>query len=149
MASNLKQIKIRNSVYEQLDNLKRDDESYSIAIQKIMDDNANLKAMNEELRHDKHLLMKIAMKTEDSIAFPNIAHSVIFALCHVLEDKGISDEDKFICLKTYLRPSLNEDYEAVLSSLSSFEEDFEIESPIIQRVYSWIQDKYDLKEDLK
>ena len=89
----LKQIKIRYSVYEQLDNLKRDDESYSIAIQNLIDENKQLKSMNDELRQDKDKLMKIVMKTDDSIALINVYHKAFFGIIEVLRMKEDSDED--------------------------------------------------------
>lgn len=139
----LKQIKIREAVYKQLDSFKRDDESYSIAIQNIIDENARLKARNLELREDNDKLMRIAMKTEDSIAFPNINHSTIFAIIEVLKS-DYSDEDKINCLKIYLRPNLEENPLAVKSCIDSFIQEHDDYAPLLDKVSSWIQEDFEI-----
>ena len=67
MASNIN-IKVTENVKKQLDEMKLESESYNVLIQRLMRE-------NQELRQDKDTLMKIAMKTPDSIAFPQIAHT--------------------------------------------------------------------------
>ena len=138
----LKQIKIRQGVYEQLNSLKRDDESYSIAIQNLIDENKNLKARNDELRTDNDKLMRIAMKTEDSIAFPNINHSTIFAIIEVLKS-DYSDEDKINCLRIYLRPNLEENPQAVKSCIDSFIQEHDDYAPILEKLLSWINETFE------
>ena len=139
----LKQIKIREGVYEQLKDYMRDDESYSIAIQNLIDENQRLQARNDELREDNDRLMRIAMKTEDSIAFPNINHSTIFAIIEVLKS-DYSDEDKINCLKIYLRPNLDENPHAVKSCIDSFIQEHNDYAPILDKVSSWIQEAYEI-----
>lgn len=134
----LKQIKIRYSVYEQLDNLKRDDESYSIAIQNLIDENKQLKSMNDELRQDKDKLMKIVMKTDDSIALINVYHKAFFGIIEVLRMKEDSDEDKLDYLKTYLRPSLEENPPIVLSCIELIKKEHEDYAPILDDFHEWI-----------
>lgn len=138
----LKQIKIREGVYEQLKEYMRDDESYSIAIQNLIDENQSLKARNLELREDNDRLMRIAMKTEDSIAFPNINHSTIFAIIEVLKS-DYSDEDKLNCLKIYLRPNLEENPSSVKSCIDSFIQEHEDSSEILGELLSWINETFE------
>ena len=68
----LKQIKIREAVYKQLDSFKRDDESYSIAIQNLIDENKRLKAKNDELREDNDKLMVIGINNMNEIYFEKV-----------------------------------------------------------------------------
>ena len=120
----------------------RDDESYSIAIQNLIDENKNLQARNLELRQDNDRLMKIAMQTEDSIAFPTINHSTIFAILEVMQS-DYSDEDKIDCLKIYLRPNLEENPSSVKSCIDSFIQEHDENSPILEELLSWINETFE------
>ena len=137
----LKQIKIREAVYKQLDSFKRDDESYSIAIQNLIDENERLKARNDELKSDKETLMKIAMKTEDSIAFPNMSHYIYFVLPQVLKD-DYSDDEKMDYLKMYLRPLLDNDSDEVLRWIDDFKGEYDFYHGLIGDLESWIKNNY-------
>ena len=131
----LKQIKVDDEVVKELDSLKFKNESYNILIKRILKEFKSLK-------EDKKMLMKIAMKTDDSLALPNINHKVFFAVTQVLKDTSYSDDEKFGYLKIYLRPSLEDDSDAVLSMLESIKNDYDIESPILDKVISWIHETY-------
>ena len=131
----LKQIKVDDEVVNELDSLKFKNESYNILIKRILKEFKSLK-------EDKEMLMKIAMKTDDSLALPNINHNVFFAVTQVLKDTSYSDDEKFGYLKIYLRPSLEDDSDAVLSMLESIKNDYDIESPILDKVISWIHETY-------
>lgn len=130
-----KQIKIDDEVVDELDSLKFKNESYNILIKRLLKELDSLKA-------DKEMLMKIVMKTEDSIAFPNINHSVFFAISQVIKDDFYSDDEKLGYLKIYLRPSLEDDSDAVLSMIDSIKNDYDIDSPILNEVTSWIKESY-------
>ena len=86
--------------------------------------------------------MKIAMKTEDSIAFPNINHSVHFALSQVLGDDIASDSEKLSALKIYLRPSIDEDVHAVLFNINEFKSENPSYTDVLDNLTSWINDLY-------
>lgn len=133
MASNIN-IKVTENVKKQLDEMKLENESYNVLIQRLMRE-------NKELRQDKDTLMKIAMKTPDSIAFPQIAHYVYFALSEVLKD-GTSDEEKLSNLKVYLKPSLDKDFAQVLSSIDMFKLEYNVGNDVLRDLSSWIRDTY-------
>ena len=102
-----------------------------------------LEKENEELKQDKDTLMKIAMKTHDSMIFPEIAHKVNFALIEVLKDSS-SDEDKLSRLKTYLKPSLDNDVHEVLNYIEEFKKDNERHETLLNDLSSWIKYTYRL-----
>jgi len=131
----LKTIKVTDKVKAELDSIRLDKESYNILIQRLLRE-------NKSLRHDKDCLMKIAMKTEDSIAFPNVNHSVFFALSKVLGDEIASDSEKLSALKIYLRPSLDEDSNAVLKNIDEFKSTYQIDVDVLEDLTSWIKESY-------
>ena len=135
MASNIN-IKVTENVKKELDDLKLESESYNVLIQRLMRE-------NQELRQDKHTLMKIAMKTPDSIAFPQIAHSTYFALMQVLKDNDLENDDKLNYLKIYLKPSLEINYKEVLSAINSFSNEFEDYKDFLLNLTLWIEKQYD------
>ena len=59
----MKQIKISEKVYDELKSLMLDKETFNLVIQRIL-------LENKSLKEDKVMLMKIAMNTDNSIAFP-------------------------------------------------------------------------------
>lgn len=131
--SEYKQIRLNPDVRELLDEYKMNGESYSIAIGRLFKE-------NNALKEDKDKLMKMAMKTPDSIALPNINHSVIFAITQVLKMDYDSEEDKLKSLKIYLRPSLAENYSQVYSIIDGFKEEYPEYSPILDKLLLWIKD---------
>ena len=135
MASNIN-IKVTENVKKELDEMKLESESYNVLIQRLMRE-------NQELRQDKHTLMKIAMKTPDSIAFPQIAHSTYFALMQVLKDKDSSPIDKLNALKIYLKPSLEINHKDVLKAINSFSDEFEEYKDFLLNLTMWIEKQYD------
>lgn len=135
MASNIN-IKVTENVKKELDDLKLESESYNVLIQRLMRE-------NQELRQDKHTLMKIAMRTPDSIAFPQIAHSTYFALMQVLKDNDLENDDKLNYLKIYLKPSLEINYKEVLSAINSFSNEFEDYKDFLLNLTLWIEKQYD------
>lgn len=137
----LKQIKIKESVYNQINSMKKEDDSFSNVLQRLIDENKQLKETNVELKQDKDKLMKIAMKTPDAMAFPRIAHYVIFALIEVLKDNS-SDEKKLSNLKTYLKPSLERDASEVLKDIENFKQEYDVSSNVLNELSSWIKETY-------
>ena len=134
MASNIN-IKVTENVKKQLDDLKLEGESYNVLLQRLM---SEVKALKE----DKAMLMKIAMKTPDSIAFPNVTHSTYFALMQVLKDNALSPIDKLNALKVYLKPSLEINPEGVLIAVNSFADEFDEHKDFLLNVIMWIEKQY-------
>ena len=133
--SDLRTIKVSEKVKAELDSIRLDKETYNLAIQRLLRE-------NQSLRHDKDCLMKIAMKTEDSIALINVNHSVIFALNLVLGDKNASDDEKLSALKIYLRPSIDKDIHAVLYNIKEFKSENPTYTDVLDKLSSWINDLY-------
>lgn len=134
MASNIN-IKVTENVKKQLDDLKLEGESYNVLLQRLM---SEVKALKE----DKAMLMKIAMKTPDSIALPNVTQSTYFALMQVLKDKALSPIDKLNALKVYLKPSLDINPEGVLNAVNSFADEFDEHKDFLLNVVMWIEKQY-------
>ena len=134
MASNIN-IKVTENVKRELDEMKLESESYNVLLQRLMRE-------NKELRQDKDTLMKIAMKTPDSIAFPNVTHSTYFALIQVLKDNDSSPIDKLNALKVYLKPSLEINPKEVLRAVNSFSDEFEEHKDFLINLIMWIEKQY-------
>ena len=131
----MKQIKISEEIYNELKELMFDKETFNLVIQRILKE-------NQTLREDKDKLMKIAMKTEDSIAFPNVNHTTIFSLIQVLKDTHYSDDEKLGYLKIYLKPSLEVDAKQVLVNVDDFKSEYDIEGDVLDKLTSWIKEEY-------
>lgn len=164
----LKTIKVSDKVKADLDSIRLDKETYNLAIQRLIQENSSLKrqissyddtlellknVVNKQsdeikaVREDKDSLMKIALKTEDSIAFPNVNHSSFFAITQVLKDSSYSDDEKLSFMKIYLKPSILEDKEAVLSMIEAIKSDYgfseEFANPqLLDKLSSFIQETY-------
>lgn len=133
-----KQIRISIDLKDKLDDFRLHGESYNVAINRMLQEHESLKA-------DKEALMKIALKTEDSIAFPTVRHSTFFAVMEVLKDKSSSDDDKLAFMKIYLKPSIAEDKEAVLSMIEAIKSDYGfskdfINPSLLDKLSSWIRE---------
>ena len=131
MASNIN-IKVTESVKKQLDEMKLEGETYNVLIQRLMRE-------NKALQDDKHTLMKIAMKTPDSIALPTISHTTYFALTRVLLDNATSDEDKLSHLKSYLHGAMSQDPDEVLRNVCEFQREFDmLGNNVLDKLVVWI-----------
>ena len=138
MASNIN-IKVTESVKKELDDMKLEGETYNVLIQRLMRE-------NKALQDDKDTLMKIAMKTPDSIAFPQIAHTTYFALMQVLKDESSSDEDKLSYLKTYLHGVMALDPDEVLRNVYQFQKDFDMgNTEVFNELVVWITHESELQ----
>ena len=139
---NLKQIRIKRSVCDRLDNHKDKDDSYTDVIKALLDENKMLKEYVEELKADKHVLMKIAMQTPDSIALPNLSHKVFFALMEVLKLKDIDVEDKILYMRIYLKDELKARPLDVLNEIEEFKQEYDPSNEFLNELISYIKDKY-------
>lgn len=131
----MKQIKISQKVYDELKALMLDKETFNLVIQRIL-------LENKYLKEDKIMLMKIAMQTEDSIAFPTINHSSIFAIHNMLKDTSYSDDDKLGYLKIFLQKDLEKDSNQVLKNIKDFKENYNIGHNILDNLSLWIEETY-------
>lgn len=116
--------------------MKLEGESYNVLLQRLMRE-------NNALKHDKETLMKIAMRTPDSIAFPQITHSTYFALMQVLKEQSLTPIEKVNLLKVYLKPSLDINHVEVLNAVNSFSDEFEEHKDLLLNVTMWIEKQYD------
>lgn len=131
-----KQVRLNPEVRELLDDYKMNGESYSIAIGRLFKE-------NQLLRESQDRLMKMAMRTEDSIALPTVNHQTYFAIMELMQMEN-SDDDKLKNLKIYLRPSLMENPSQVYSNVLSIKKDFPEFSPILDKLSSWIEETFKL-----
>lgn len=97
-----------------------------------------LREENEELRRQNDKLFKMLMKTEDSIALPDVTHRAFFGIMEILSMDKVNDEDKLDYLKIYLRPSIEENPQIVLSCIASIKEEHERYSSILNDFNDWI-----------
>ena len=128
----------------QLDNISFELSRLHDENRRLKKENKELKKQIEELKQDKDNLMKIAMKSPESKAFPEIAHYIYFALTEVLKDNSLSDEEKLTNLKTYLKPSLDKDTHQALHYVKEFQKEYTSFESIINELISWIKFAYKL-----
>jgi len=136
----MKQIEISENVYDELNSLMLDKETFNLVIQRLIHENKSLK-------QDKIMLMKIALQTEDSIALSDVNHASFFAITEVLKDSSTSDDEKIGFLKIYLKPSLISDTDKVLSMIASIKSDDDLSDEfknnyVLDNILSWIKENY-------
>lgn len=141
MMAEYKQVRLNPEVRGLLDDYKMDGESYSIAIGRLFKE-------NELLRDSQDRLMKMAMKTPDSIALPEVSHKTIFSIMEILKIEGKSHEEKIDSLKNYLRPSLEENPLKVFESIQTFKMEISpSHSEELEELSSWILNNYEIYSD--
>ena len=79
-------IKITNAVNDKLLNLKIDNESYSVIIANLLEENERLKEDVAYLKEEKKDLYKLALKTSDSVALINNVHKATYVLNNSVEN---------------------------------------------------------------
>ena len=79
-------IKITNAVKDKLLNLKIDNESYSVIIANLLEENERLKEDVAYLKEEKKDLYKLALKTSDSVALINNVHKATYVLNNSVEN---------------------------------------------------------------
>lgn len=135
-----KQIRISIDLKDKLDDFRLHGESYNVAINRMLNEHKSLK-------EDKEMLMKIALKTEDSIALVNVNHASFFAIMNVLKDSSLSDDEKLNVMKALLKPSIMADKQAVLSMIEAIKSDYgfseDFANPVLlDKLSSFIQETY-------
>ena len=110
-------MRITNNVKDKLEDMKIDNESLSIVIARLIED-------NKQLREDKETLYKIVLNTSNSIAFPNNIHRATFFITRCLFDNGIDENKKLDELKKYLFEMLSSDPISVIDSIDNLKDMF-------------------------
>lgn len=139
---NLKQIRIKQSVCDRLDERKGKDDSYTDVVKALLDENEQLKEYVEELKQDKNKLMKIAMQTPDSTALQNLAHKVFFAIAEVLKLKDIDVEEKILYVRIYLKDELETKPREVLKEIEELKQEFDSSNEFLNELAKYVKDKF-------
>ena len=108
-------MRITNNVKSKSEDMKIDNESLSNVIARLIEE-------NKQLRQDKDTLYKIALRTSNSIAFPNNIHRATFVLTRCLFDTGISENKKLDDMKKYLSEMLSSDPTSVIDSIDNLKD---------------------------
>ena len=139
-------IKITNAVKDKLLNLKIDNESYSVIIANLLEENERLKEDVAYLKEEKKDLYKLALKTSDSVALINNVHKATYFIVKVIEDKTLDNAEQLRQLKEYLSEMLASDKDSVIATIKNLKEMLELEEADVPEVLvefeNSVQDKY-------
>ena len=139
-------IKITNAVKDKLLNLKIDNESYSVIIANLLEENERLKEDVVYLKEEKKDLYKLALKTSDSVALINNVHKATYFIVKVIEDKTLDNAEQLRQLKEYLSEMLASDKDSVIATIKNLKEMLELEEADVPEVLvefeNYVQEKY-------
>ena len=139
-------IKITNAVKDKLLNLKIDNESYSVIIANLLEENERLKEDVAYLKKEKKDLYKLALKTSDSVALINNVHKATYFIVKVIEDKTLDNAEQLRQLKEYLSEMLASDKDSVIATIKNLKEMLELEEADVPEVLvefeNYVQEKY-------
>ena len=139
-------IKITNAVKDKLLNLKIDNESYSVIIANLLEENERLKEDVAYLKEEKKDLYKLALKTSDSVALINNVHKATYFIVKVIEDKTLDNAEQLRQLKEYLSEMLASDKDSVIATIKNLKEMLEVEEADVPEVLiefeNYVQEKY-------
>ena len=139
-------IKITNAVKDKLLNLKIDNESYSVIIANLLEENERLKEDVDYLKEEKKDLYKLALKTSDSVALINNVHKATYFIVKVIEDKTLDNAEQLRQLKEYLSEMLASDKDSVIATIKNLKEMLELEEADVPEVLvefeNYVQEKY-------
>ena len=139
-------IKITNAVKDKLLNLKIDNESYSVIIANLLEENERLKEDVAYLKEEKKDLYKLALKTSDSVALINNVHKATYFRVKVIEDKTLDNAEQLRQLKEYLSEMLASDKDSVIATIKNLKEMLELEEADVPEVLvefeNYVQEKY-------
>lgn len=121
-------IRISIDLKEELDNLMQPSENYTNLIYRLLKEIKDLEKINENLKYDKDQLYKIALRTSDSVAFPNNLHRATYVITRVIEDGSINDAQKLEDLKTYLSEMLEDAPDDIIATIGNLKEMLELDS---------------------
>ena len=141
-----KTIKITNAVKDKLLNLKIGNESYSVIIANLLEENERLKEDVAYLKEEKKDLYKLALKTSDSVALINNVHKATYFIVKVIEDKTLDNAEQLRQLKEYLSEMLASDKDSVIATIKNLKEMLELEEADVPEVLvefeNYVQEKY-------
>ena len=139
-------IKITNAVNDKLLNLKIDNESYSVIIANLLEENERLKEDVAYLKEEKKDLYKLALKTSDSVALINNVHKATYFIVKVIEDKTLDNAEQLRQLKEYLSEMLASDKDSVIATIKNLKEMLELEEADVPELLvefeNYVQEKY-------
>ena len=139
-------IKITNAVKDKLLNLKIDNESYSVIIANLLEENERLKEDVAYLKEEKKDLYKLGLKTSDSVALINNVHKATYFIVKVIEDKTLDNAEQLRQLKEYLSEMLASDKDSVIATIKNLKEMLELEEADVPEVLvefeNYVQEKY-------
>lgn len=127
-------IRIKNNIRKTLDSFKIENETYSVIIANIIEENKKLKETVEYLKEDKKDLYKLALKTSDSVALINNLHKIHYFIIMVIDDKSSTEEEKLQILKTYLKEMLEENPSEVSSIIKHIKSGLELVKETVPNV---------------
>ena len=127
-------------------NLKIDNESYSVIIANLLEENERLKEDVVYLKEEKKDLYKLALKTSDSVALINNVHKATYFIVKVIEDKTLDNAEQLRQLKEYLSEMLASDKDSVIATIKNLKEMLELEEADVPEVLvefeNYVQEKY-------
>ena len=135
-----KQVRLNPDVRELLDAYKMDGESYSIAIGRLFKE-------NEQLKKSQELLMKMAMKTDNSIALPTDWHRIAFVIqmmsCYFDFE---SDDERIGFFKTILGDSLENNPTKTYYLIEDFINEFPDQEETFAPILEWMMESFEIGE---
>ena len=107
-------------------------------LEELREENLMMQMENRQLKEINDNLMRMIMRTDDSIALPDVSHRTYFAISKVRMMDWMSDADMVNSLKIYLRPCIEENPQIVLSCIDSIKKESEDDSSIYDDLTDWI-----------
>ena len=113
-------IRVKSSVRTKLDSFKVENESYSVVLTNLINENDRLKKDVEYLKEEKKDLFKLALGTSNSVALVNNVHKATYFISKVVSDRTLTSEEQLSLLEEYLSEMLAEDKTSVVIALNNF-----------------------------
>ena len=127
-------IRIRSSLRTELDSHKVENESYSVVITNLINENARLKEDVEYLKEEKKDLFKLALRTSDSVALVNNVHKATYFIVKVISDRTLEPEEQLKLLEEYLSEMLASDKASVIATIDNLKDMLATEEEAVPEV---------------
>ena len=127
-------IRIRSSLRTELDSHKVENESYSVVITNLINENARLKEDVEYLKEEKKDLFKLALRTSDSVALVNNVHKATYFIVKVVYDRTLEPEEQLKLLEEYLSEMLASDKASVIATIDNLKDMLATEEEAVPEV---------------
>ena len=131
----MKQIKVSEGVKSLLDSIKLENESYNLAIQRLLIE-------NERLSYDKDVLVKLLLKETKIEAPLTLEHKYVPFIELILFDYDIPDDEKLNSLKKYFSKAEDVDKELLLNCILITKESSSITSGVLIDFERWVNEEY-------